>query len=422
MTKRILAALLALAMALSLCSFEVFAADSPEMTEEYTYTFKDKEDGGWHSLNKQWHVDEFAKLLAALEKEGSVVNISYDGDIDWGIQIGFKNCDVASDNCVTAENVTSDKTNKTATVSGKDLLAAMQTAVELSAKTLEEVKSGEFYVNTGHSEKHNLTFSISVPASTSTTPTTGTTVELNKSTWNGGKDGNFQLNIPLDDVNEADASKLESFKVELTATAIEIDGKQVAVSNLKADIAQNNPWKAAALYKSANSAGKLTLEVTADKLESLGASKNWVIQIYVDNYGEGVNIADVTSIKVTYTDFAVTLVSKECKHENIKDSDWEDSGDGKTHTATCPDCGEEVSEKHTYENGICTKCKAVKPESEKKKTNYPGYVVQLGEEYHGFFMGGFMITMPHTFVGDECTQCGYIRPAAVEEAPAESAE
>ncbi len=49
------------------------------------------------------------------------------------------------------------------------------------------------------------------------------------------------------------------------------------------------------------------------------------------------------------------------------------------------------------------------------KSNYPGYVVQLGEEYHGFFMGGFMITMPHTFVGDECTQCGYIRPTPAED-------
>ena len=49
------------------------------------------------------------------------------------------------------------------------------------------------------------------------------------------------------------------------------------------------------------------------------------------------------------------------------------------------------------------------------KSNYPGYVVQLGEEYHGFFMGGFMITMPHTFVGDECTQCGYIRQTPAED-------
>ncbi len=108
-------------------------------------------------------------------------------------------------------------------------------------------------------------------------------------------------------------------------------------------------------------------------------------------------------------------------HHDVKT--YKSNKDKATHTVTCAFCGEVIDAAEAHDGDPCSKCNFTAAEKDsKKKTNYPGYVVQLGEEYHGFFMGGFMITMPHTFVGDECTQCGYIRPAAVEEAPAESAE
>ena len=155
MTKKILAVLLALAMVLSLVSVNVFAADDVE--EVYTYTWKDG-TSNWHSLNKKWNADEFPKLLAAVEAEGSVINVAYTGDAGWGLQIGFKNGD--TNTMVSAENVKHDSTAKTASVSGSDLMAAVKEA----APDLDGMENGEFYVNTGHSsDAHDMTISVTVP-------------------------------------------------------------------------------------------------------------------------------------------------------------------------------------------------------------------------------------------------------------------
>lgn len=155
MTKKILAVLLALAMVLSLVSVNVFAADDVE--EVYTYTWKDG-TSNWHSLNKKWNADEFPKLLAAVEAEGSVINVAYTGDVGWGLQIGFKNGD--TNTVVSAENVKHDSTAKTASVSGSDLMAAVKEA----APDLDGLENGEFYVNTGHSsDAHDMTISVTVP-------------------------------------------------------------------------------------------------------------------------------------------------------------------------------------------------------------------------------------------------------------------
>ena len=155
MTKKILAVLLALAMVLSLVSVNVFAADDVE--EVYTYTWKDG-TSNWHSLNKKWNADEFSKLLAAVETEGSVINVAYTGDAGWGLQIGFKNGD--TNTMVSAENVKHDSTAKTASVSGSDLMAAVKEA----APDLDGLENGEFYVNTGHSsDAHDMTISVTVP-------------------------------------------------------------------------------------------------------------------------------------------------------------------------------------------------------------------------------------------------------------------
>lgn len=155
MTKKILAVLLALAMVLSLVSVNVFAADDVE--EVYTYTWKDG-TSNWHSLNKKWNADEFPKLLAAVETEGSVINVAYTGDAGWGLQIGFKNGD--TNTMVSAENVKHDSTAKTASVSGSDLMAAVKEA----APDLDGMENGEFYVNTGHSsDAHDMTISVTVP-------------------------------------------------------------------------------------------------------------------------------------------------------------------------------------------------------------------------------------------------------------------
>ena len=155
MTKKILAVLLALAMVLSLVSVNVFAADDVE--EVYTYTWKDG-TSNWHSLNKKWNADEFSKLLAAVETEGSVINVAYTGDAGWGLQIGFKNGD--TNTMKSAENVKHDSTAKTASVSGSDLMAAVKEA----APDLDGMENGEFYVNTGHSsDAHDMTISVTVP-------------------------------------------------------------------------------------------------------------------------------------------------------------------------------------------------------------------------------------------------------------------
>ena len=155
MTKKILAVLLALAMVLSLVSVNVFAADDVE--EVYTYTWKDG-TSNWHSLNKKWNADEFSKLLAAVETEGSVINVAYTGDAGWGLQIGFKNGD--TNTMKSAENVKHDSTAKTASVSGSDLMAAVKEA----APDLDGLENGEFYVNTGHSsDAHDMTISVTVP-------------------------------------------------------------------------------------------------------------------------------------------------------------------------------------------------------------------------------------------------------------------
>ena len=155
MTKKILAVLLALAMVLSLVSVNVFAADDVE--EVYTYTWKDG-TSNWHSLNKKWNADEFPKLLAAVETEGSVINVAYTGDAGWGLQIGFKNGD--TNTMKSAENVKHDSTAKTASVSGSDLMAAVKEA----APDLDGLENGEFYVNTGHSsDAHDMTISVTVP-------------------------------------------------------------------------------------------------------------------------------------------------------------------------------------------------------------------------------------------------------------------
>jgi len=46
----------------------------------------------------------------------------------------------------------------------------------------------------------------------------------------------------------------------------------------------------------------------------------------------------------------------ECKHSG--QGSYVDNGDG-THSAVCGECGEKiVTEKHTYENGVCKECKA----------------------------------------------------------------
>jgi len=48
---------------------------------------------------------------------------------------------------------------------------------------------------------------------------------------------------------------------------------------------------------------------------------------------------------------------EDCEHTY---DDYVDNKDGK-HSAECTKCGEKYTEEHTYENGICTKCKATQP-------------------------------------------------------------
>ncbi len=455
MTKKILAVLLALAMVLSLVSVNVFAAanETAETEEIYTYTWKDY-DSNWHNISKKWHAEEFEKLLAALETEGSVVTATYTGSVGWGIQIGFKN----GDENITEATTTAvhDATAKTCTVSGADLLAI----VEKNAPDLSAVADCEFYINTG-SEKdvHDMTISVTAPKAAEeggegeelqvlfeetyagykgewttillqekaddfikacsaedatvmividdvdytftwaqfilqnaehssgltvdggsyegdvfTIPGAavvdawnkndisnsswyqicfnsnpladqdlepadmyicvlapvssggegdedGTTVKLEKATWDGGKQGNFQINIPLDDVNAVkDPSTIESFVVELTVTGAVADGKKIDVTKIGSDVAIMDPWTAAGLYISPEADGTLKLEVPAAKI---GTSNNWIIQLYIDgeNLPSGL---DTKEASLTYKDFKITInykpEPKKCDHEDDYDA------------------------------------------------------------------------------------------------------
>ena len=167
------------------------------------------------------------------------------------------------------------------------------------------------------------------------------------------------------------------------------------------------------------------VELTA-KYESWGGYSG--TSTTIDLYSAVMKLKDMTLEKFC-KEYLPAITSITCDleydsltcHHDVKT--YKSNKDKATHTVTCAFCGEVIDAAEAHDGDPCSKCDYTAAEKDsKKKTNYPGYVVQLGEEYHGFFMGGFMITMPHTFVGDECTQCGYIRPAAVEEAPAESAE
>ena len=115
-------------------------------------------ESNWHSLNKKWNAADFTKLLEALQVENAVVKVEYTGDQGWGLQIGLKDGDL--NKMYTVEGVKHDTATKTATVYAADVYAL----AAANGMDYETVDNCEFYVNTGHSEAHNLTLSVIVPA------------------------------------------------------------------------------------------------------------------------------------------------------------------------------------------------------------------------------------------------------------------
>ena len=299
MTKKILAVLLALAMVLSLVSVNVFAAanETAETEEIYTYTWKDY-DSNWHNISKKWHAEEFEKLLAALETEGSVVTATYTGSVGWGIQIGFKN----GDENITEATTTAvhDATAKTCTVSGADLLAI----VEKNAPDLSAVADCEFYINTG-SEKdvHDMTISVTAPKASEGEGDTGDT----------GDDADlevvWELAAPVGEIGSKTTSDLFGAQHAAFLEAINTEGAVFEITvtnpsengmmtNIFADGSWDNAYVAAGKDKWPSN-GTFTYKIpAADLMEKAGITEITNMRLQFGIYGDDTVKISLDSAKV----------------------------------------------------------------------------------------------------------------------------
>ena len=100
---------------------------------------------------------------------------------------------------------------------------------------------------------------------------------------------------------------------------------------------------------------------------------------------------------------------EECEHSF---GNYKDNNDG-THTGTCLKCGEKQTEEHRYENSVCTDCKSEHSAKNCKHDNGSVSVVDNGDETHSSVCevcGEKFNTEKHTYENGTCTKCKVKQP------------
>ena len=100
---------------------------------------------------------------------------------------------------------------------------------------------------------------------------------------------------------------------------------------------------------------------------------------------------------------------EECEHSF---GNYKDNNDG-THTGTCSKCGEEQKEEHTYENSVCTDCKSEHSVKNCKHDNGSVSVVDNKDGTHSNVCevcGEKFNTEKHTYENGTCIKCKVKQP------------